>query len=224
MAIGANGWGPFEERGYVTKLGTFDADVAIIDLPLDDLARPLYGLMDDALLRRPPTRPPWPSKSFSTTSPGATARRTRASAESGSRSSVPLGVAEYWAPRRRSLRPRRARGLRRDPPGQLVRHGRLPRNDSSMEWLEPMEATFKAHHVVSSYPAGSFAGKGTQKDIYYDEMHLNPKGHKMYAEFLVGQLRGGVALRSWLTGAAAPPGHPGGAPGHGDVQPAVEKP
>ena len=92
------------------------------------------------------------------------------------------------------------------------------RNDSSQEWLEPLEATFKEHHVVSSYPAGLFQGKGNDKELYYDDVHLNPKGHKVYAEFLLAQIQRGqeAARLAGLERRGAP------AAPKGDVQPAVD--
>ena len=45
LAMGCNGWGPFHERGFVHKFGNFDADLVLIQLPIDDVNRPLYGLM-----------------------------------------------------------------------------------------------------------------------------------------------------------------------------------
>src|SRR5262249_55223140 len=45
LAMGCNGWGPFHERGYIKAFGTFDADLTIVHLPIDDINRPLYGLM-----------------------------------------------------------------------------------------------------------------------------------------------------------------------------------
>ncbi len=211
MAIGANGWGPFEERGYLTKFGAFDADVAVIDLPLDDVNRPLYGLMDVPFFGdlNPPT---FALEEFLN---NLTWRYRKAHAGLGKEwetEQSPLGIAEYG---------RMADDLHRAGVGEVygaILPGKSSgmggaKIDASMEWLEPLEATFKAHHVVSSYPAGLFAGKGTAQEMYYDDVHLNPKGHKVYAEFLLGQLQGGVKLASWLGHAPAKP------PTH-DLQPA----
>jgi lysophospholipase L1-like esterase len=36
---------------------------------------------------------------------------------------------------------------------------------------------------------GIFAGKGTADEIYKDNMHLNPKGHHLYAEFIEARIK-----------------------------------
>src|SRR5205085_9009807 len=37
--MGVNAWGPFQEVGYVEKFGAFNADVAVICLPIRDIYR-----------------------------------------------------------------------------------------------------------------------------------------------------------------------------------------
>ena len=43
LNMAVNGWGPFEEFGYVEKFGTFNADVAIVCLPIGDIYRRQVG-------------------------------------------------------------------------------------------------------------------------------------------------------------------------------------
>jgi len=214
MAIGANGWGPFEERGYLTKFGAFDADVAIINLPLDDVNRPLYGLMDVPFFGdlNPPT---FALEEFLNNLTWRYRKSHAGLGKAWETEQSPLGIAEYG---------RMADDLHRTVsevygailPGKSSGMGGV-RNDSSMEWLEPLEAAFMAHNVVSSYPAGLFKDKGPEKEIYYDDVHLNPRGHQIYAEFLLEQLQQGVKLASWL-------GHgPSKPASNGDLQPAVNK-
>ena len=196
LAIGANGWGPFQERGYVTKFGTFEADLALINLPLDDVNRPLYGLMDVPFFGdlNPPTL------ALEEFVNNLTWRYRKAHAGLGARweaEQSPLGIAEYG---------RLADDLHRTVPevyGAILpgKSSGLggPRIDASIDWLAPLEATFKAHHVVASYPHGIFKGKGREQEIYYDDVHLNPGGHQIYAEFLLDRLLNESArLRAWL--------------------------
>lgn len=207
LAIGANGWGPFEERGYVTKFGAFDADLAIINLPLDDVNRPLYGLMDVPFFGdlNPPTL------ALEEFLNNLTWRYRKAHAGLGpawEAEQSPLGIAEYG---------RLADDLHRTVPevygailpGKSSGMGG-PRTDASIDWLEPLQATFKAHRVDASYPQGLFAGKGKPEEVYYDDVHLNPRGHELYAEFLLDRLvKGSAKLRAWLgrsgQAAGAPP-------------------
>lgn len=44
LNIGVNGWGPFHKMGYVEKFGSFDADVAIVCMPIGDVKRPFSRL------------------------------------------------------------------------------------------------------------------------------------------------------------------------------------
>jgi hypothetical protein len=215
LAIGANGWGPFEEHGYVTKFGAFDADVAVIDLPLDDVNRPLYGLMDVPFFGdlNPPT---FALEEFLN---NLTWRYRKAHAGLGKAwetEQSPIGIAEYGKLADDLYKKGVGEVFGAILPGKSTGMGG-PRNDASQEWLEPLEATFKEHHVVSSYPAGLFQGKGTEKELYYDDVHLNPKGHQVYAEFLLSQIQSGQKLRAWLSGKGGAPTAP-----KGDVQPAVE--
>ncbi len=39
LNMGVNGWGPFHKAGYVDRFGTFDADIAVICLPVWDIFR-----------------------------------------------------------------------------------------------------------------------------------------------------------------------------------------
>ena len=47
LAMGCNGWGPFHEHGFIRKYpDAFHADLTLIQMPIDDVVRPLYGLME----------------------------------------------------------------------------------------------------------------------------------------------------------------------------------
>jgi hypothetical protein len=202
LAIGANGWGPFHERGYITKFGTFDADVAVINMPLDDVNRPLYGLMDAPFFGdvKPPT---FALEEFLN---NLTWRYRKAHAGLNARWEAemsPLGIAEYGRladDLHKSIREVHGAIL----PGRSSGMGGTP-TDSSYRWLEPMRATFTEHGVITTYPRGLFAGKGKPDEVYYDGTHLNPKGHEVYAAFLFEQLEQGDAWKSWLGRTAAPP-------------------
>ena len=196
MAMGANGWGPFEEHGYVTKFGTFDADVAIINLPLDDVNRPLYGLMDVPFFGdvNPPTfaleeilnnRTWWYRKKH------AGLNHTWETEQS------PLGIAEYGHLADDLYQHGVGEVYGAILPGKSSGMGGPP-NDASMDWLQPLRKTFKEHRVLSFYPRGLFAGKGRTEDIYYDDVHLKRLGHALYADFLLGRIEKSKRLRAWL--------------------------
>ena len=44
LNMGVNGWGPFHKMGYVEKFGAFEADLAIICLPIGDIFRSHFGV------------------------------------------------------------------------------------------------------------------------------------------------------------------------------------
>jgi hypothetical protein len=44
---------------------------------------------------------------------------------------------------------------------------------------------FEPKSVTVTYPVGLFKGKSTPAEAYHDEAHLNPKGHAIYADYLV---------------------------------------
>ena len=195
LAISANGWGPFHERGYVKKFGTFDADVAVVNMPMDDVNRPLYGLMDAPFFGdlNPPT---FALEEFLN---NLTWRYRKAHAGLGATweaEQSPLGIEEYGRladDLHQSIREVYGAVL----PGRSAGMGGVP-DDASYQWLDRLRATFDAHHVFTTYPRGLFAGKGTPDEIYYDDVHLNPKGHEIYAAFLFEELKNGATFKEWL--------------------------
>ncbi len=171
--------------------------------------RPLYGLMDVPFFGdlNPPT---FALEEFLN---NLTWRYRKAHAGLGpawEKEQSPLGIAEYGRWPTISTAGRAARSMAPSSRESSSGMGGA-RTDASMEWLRAArEATFKEHNVISSYPAGLFKARGWPKEIYYDDVHLNPKGHKIYAEFLLGQLQSGAKLASWLGhawGCAATPAH-----------------
>ena len=59
------------------------------------------------------------------------------------------------------------------------------------------------------FARGFFAGKGTADEIYHDNMHLNPKGHHAYAEFIEATIKAeSKRFQTWAGGkqAAEEPG------------------
>lgn len=196
LSVSANGWGPFHEHGYIKKFGTFDADIAVIDMPMDDVNRPLYGLMDAPFFGdvNPPT---FALEEFLN---NLTWRYRKAHAGLDSRwehEQSTLGLIEYG----NLADALHASGITdiygAILPGKVPGMGG-PRYESSADWFEPLRDVFTAHRVTTLYPQGLFKGVGTPEEIYYDDVHLNPKGHAIYAEFLLNQLKASAAYQRWL--------------------------
>ena len=88
-----------------------------------------------------------------------------------------------------------------------------------------LEATLAERGVETYFARGYFKGKGTEQEIYRDDgVHLNPKGHHVYAEFIEDKLReDSLRFRQWATGAPSPPAARRSGSGD-DTRPAVETP
>jgi GDSL-like Lipase/Acylhydrolase family len=200
LAIGVNGWGPFHERGYVKRFGTFGADLAVIHLPLDDVVRPHYGLM--AVPFFPADSPPRLGLEEVANHLMWRYRKVRAGRDHAweDRQSQ-LGIAEYG---------RLADDLHEAIPEVFaailptiwagIRGEEL---DDERRWRAQLEASFAEHGAVATYyPMRLFADQGDADALYHDDYHLEERGHAIYADFLVESLiRDSKALRSWLEGA-----------------------
>lgn len=196
MAMGANGWGPFHERGYVAKFGTFEADIAIINMPVDDINRPLYGLMDVPF--------------FSNVNPPILGLEEVANHFMWRYRSAHAGLDDAWEAEQSQIGIVQYGHLVDDLhktvpevyaailPGQSAGLGgkEHPREAA---WRQQLAQVFHDHGAPVSYPKGLFAGKGRPDELYHDGVHLNPKGHAVYAEFLIKRLQDRSAvLRKWL--------------------------
>ena len=181
LAMGTNGWGPFHERGFVQRRGTFNADLAIVNLPIDDINRSLYGLMCTPFtsVQSPPhfaleevvNHYAW---EFKKNRAGLDAKWEAEQSQ--------IGIQEYG----HLADDLQAHGLE-------VMFACLPSRDAGMNreaskqetlWRGQLEATLAKRNVSMSFPQGLFVGKGDEKQIYHDDVHLNAPGHKIYADFL----------------------------------------
>ena len=183
FSIGVNAWGPFHKLGYVEKHGTFDADVAVVCMPIGDIYRLCYGLqvLPYFSVDRPPrcaieefvAHLAWRYKS---------------------------GIAGAWTPEARREQGRRgieayvelARALRRR--GCEVFFEILPSRtagttgDVSPEERRNVDQLCKAlaseGFARVGYPVGLFRNQGAAEELYHDPCHLHQKGHRLYAEYL----------------------------------------
>jgi hypothetical protein len=186
LAMGVNGWGPFHERGYVTKFGVFEADLAIINMPCDDINRPLYGLMSVPF--------------FSNKQPPKLALEEFAnhfmwryrSAHAGlddawEQEQSQLGIAEYG----RLVDDLKAKGVPEVMAAILPNRSSGtggPEEPREVKWIGQLLDTFEKHGAHPYYAKGYFAGKGKAEELYYDNVHLHVKGHRLYAEFFATRL------------------------------------
>ncbi len=179
LAMGVNAWGPFHELGYVEKFGTFDADLAIVALPIGDIYRPLYGL--EAVPFLSAQRPP-----------------RLAFEELVNHLAWRLRTTQIGPPPKEQVQWQGERGLEAyarlaqllSDRGAEVMFQVLPYEDmgvgrkfipSEVRDVNRLRATLGGRFHLT-YPAGVF--KGVPGVLYHDGVHLHVDGHRVYSEFL----------------------------------------
>lgn len=183
--IAANGWGPLHLLGYVERFGAYDADVAVVCMPIDDLHRPLSQLDAFPFFRK--KQPP----------------------------SCAIEEVLYillWRYRHGQLLPSQvddrdwsiARGI--DTCGQLteklealgceVLFEVLPSRAAAIASAPPAEeaehfAALAAKLESLRIPVGyalEVLGDHTESALYHDPGHLSAAGHEVYAAYLAERL------------------------------------
>jgi hypothetical protein len=181
LAMGCNGWGPFHERGYVAHYGTFDADLAIINLPVDDINRPLYGLMDVPFFaqQNPPTL-----ALEEVMNHFIWIYRSRHSGLDGKweAQQSQIGIQEYG----KLIDDLKKQGCEVIVAILPSREAGFGAEDSPTDtkWRTELQQVIADHGVKSWFAKGWFTGKGTPEELYHDDMHLMAPGHHAYADFL----------------------------------------
>jgi hypothetical protein len=194
LAIGVNAWGPFHKLGYIQKFGSFDADLAMINLPIEDIYRPLYGIGEVPFhkVERPPR--------FAIEEMlGHLAWRYRESAtgpdsEEERQWHARQGVQAYA---------RLAQMLRAG--GAEVMFQVLPTEPAGVDRTVPQAEARDVKRLGQavagsgsvSYPAGLFGKMGGK--AYHDRAHLDVPGHRLYSGYLKDQISNKSAKwRQWL--------------------------
>lgn len=186
LNVAANAWGPFNELGYVEKYGTYDADVAVITLPIGDIYRPfmhLYGLP-----YFPIESPPrlaleevlhhlnWRSR--------AMARKVPTAEEQAAQGK--LGIEAYV---------QLAEKLKAS--GCEVLFEVLPSEAAAMNDTAPAEeqkavdelrAALEPLGFTVGYPVGVFRDQADNGELYHDYVHLHKGGQHVYANYLKSRL------------------------------------
>ena len=194
LAMGVNAWGPLHELEYVKKFGTFDADIAVICLPIDDIYRRCYGL--GALSNFTPERPPvcayeemakhvlW--RYFGGISGRESEESRELQGERGIEAYVALGnhFRDAGCEVFFEILPDKALGAFDEiPEADRERIGEQIRD---LTRLESALADAGFDHV--SFPKALFVGKGDIDALYHDNCHLHYLGHRLYADYLAERL------------------------------------
>jgi hypothetical protein len=186
MNLGVNAWGPFHELGFIDKFGTYGADLAVVCLPIGDIYRPLYGLMEVPFMNA--ERPPicaleelaahlaWRYR-MSRVGPAP----TESLAWQGQQ-----GIQAYCTLARKlrekgcevffEVLPSRATILGSAAPGEHEDLGRL------------REALRTAGFTQVGYSQEQLRAHAAEKYLYHDGVHLHRAGHRVYAEYLHGRI------------------------------------
>jgi hypothetical protein len=196
LNMGVNAWGPFNKLGYVEAFGTFDADIAIICLPIGDVYRDLAHL--------------W-MVPFMPVGNGPRCALEEVLHHLNWRS-------RQWGKRQEILANRQAQGEKgiaayvelaeklKDR-GCEVLVEILPSEEAGMTdvipadqkaAVEKLTAALTAKGFKVGYPAGLFRGQGDADEIYRDPVHLASPGHAIYAKYLESRLQNeSERFRSW---------------------------
>lgn len=197
LNMGVNGWGPFHERGYIEKFGSFGADLVLVCLPHDDVDREKYGLMTLPYFHEGKA----PLLALEEVLMHATwrYRRTRIvySAE-WRKAQRELGIDEYEA-----LATLLKEGDKASAAGTKTARPNVGHAEVFLEVLPSRTAGFggegtdveqdvvaklRARMVNAGaamhYPKGLFKDRGKPEELYHDEVHLDVKGHAIYADYL----------------------------------------
>jgi len=199
LSMGVNAWGPFHKLGYVKRYGTFDADVAVVCMPIGDIYRPYYGL----------TNVPF----FSVDHPPSCALEEMAAHLVWRYKSI---IAGRWTDEARQEQGRRgieayvdlARALKRG--GCEVIFEILPSRaagtspqapDEERQAVEQLRrALADAGFDNTGYPVGLFQDRGSVESLYHDGCHLYREGHRLYAEYLTRRLtQESLLCRHWAS-------------------------
>lgn len=187
LSIGVNAWGPFHKLGYIQQKGTFEADLAVVCMPIGDIYRPLYGLTELPFysIDHPPSCAitevlgylAWRYRETSAEKPSKETRD-----EQGQR-----GIATY-VELAQLLHHQGCKVSFEILPTRSVATGQEVPPDQMQAVQQLREALGAQGFDNFSYPVGLFAGKGMPEELYHDGAHLYHLGHRLYAEYLAEQI------------------------------------
>lgn len=180
--IGVNAWGPYHKLAYVERFGVFDADLAVVCMPLGDLKRTGYGMRSLPFwsVHRPPRLVL--ERVVHTLAWIWAGQRLRHSSQQGVPEQEAKGTQTYL---------QLAELLRNDGrnvvfailPTQATALGDKPTPDESRQDAR-LRPALEAAGFPYDFPVGLFRGRGGPGEFYVDGAHLSPQGHEAYAAYL----------------------------------------
>lgn len=201
LNMGVNGWGPFNKLGYLEAFGTFDADVAIICLPIEDLYRDLTlpSDMPYFLVDAPPRLAleellghlNWRTRIWARDPESPQNREKQAQ----------LGI-EAYVELASQLRNAGCEVFVEILPGREAGTGTVVPGHEKQA-IDRLSSALEEHGFVVGFPAGLFAGRGSEDEMYRDHCHLKAAGHAYYAEYLTNRLHNDSLALPHLVGRCA---------------------
>jgi len=177
LNIGVNAWGPLHKIGYIEKYGTFDADMAIVCMPIGDVFRGKHGLpsLPYMSLGNPPrlaleevlVHLLWRYRHKQVSYPELSESEGFAAYLELAEKMSETG-AEVWF----EVLPQKRCGMS----GDTV--------TSKGELAARFKQELEKNGFRVNYPRGLFAGTGDGEEIYHDGVHLGVAGHEHYAGYL----------------------------------------
>lgn len=190
LNLGVNAWGPLHEEAFIRKFGTFDADVAVICGPVANVFRPRYGL--ERLPFSPHQNPPktalghaayellWRLRERTL---GAPAWAIEGAVQDRQ---ARIGT-EAYAALAECFQKAGAEVLMEMLPARSTTLGMGP-DPFSERHFAPIRERLGTMGVIINLCGPIFAGIDRPQEIYYDGVHFDRRGHRLYAEYLAGRL------------------------------------
>jgi lysophospholipase L1-like esterase len=191
LNMGVNAWGPLHEQAFLAKFGSFGADVVVICGPVANVFRPRYGL--ERLPFSPASQPPrfalqhvayelmWRVRE-QTLGPqpwGIPGPIQDKQAHEGTHAYV--GMAADL----------QARGVEVMMEMLPARHVTLSAGEDpdGARMFEPIRKRMAEIGVTANCAGPIFKDAGEAAGIYYDGVHFDRLGHRLYAEYLAERLQ-----------------------------------
>lgn len=191
LNLGVNAWGPLHERAFLKKFGFFDADVVVICGPVADTFRPRYGL--ERLPFSPVTHPPscaiehvayelawrFRERTLGPQPWGIPGPMQDQQARDGSAAYAGMAT---------DLLDQGVQVLMEMLPARPVTLGNGDDPEGARIFAGVRQAMEAAGATVNL--AGPiFKDEPDKASIYYDGVHFDVRGHRLYARYLAERLR-----------------------------------
>lgn len=195
LNMGVNAWGPMHEQAYLKKFGDFDSDLLVICGPVANAFRPRYGL--ERLPFSPANHPPrfaleqlayelmWRMREKTLGAPAWSLPGTHQEQQ------VRTGVDAY-ASMAAEMQSKGGEVMMEMLPARPVTLGQ-GEDPEGNEIFAAIGRRLAGIGVIPHLAGPIFKDVPHPAEIYYDGVHFDVRGHRLYADFLAKRLREGSA-------------------------------